>query len=141
MFEIAAIDHLVLRTDNPARMLAFYQEVLGCEVERTTGPDIGLTQLRAGSALIDIVAVDSRLGRIGGAAPTQTGNNLDHVCLQLKPISTDEIRAHLESKGVEVGEFVDRYGAQGVGPSLYIKDPDGNVVEVRSQQAFRASPV
>ena len=77
--------------------------------------------------------VDSLLGRLGGAAPTQTENNLDHFCLQLKPILEEEIKAHLESNGVETGEFDERYGAQGFGQSVYIKDPEGNVVELRSQ--------
>jgi len=133
MFEVAGIDHIVLRTTKLQAMLEFYTGVLGCKVERETSPKTGLTQLRAGNALIDLVVVDSELGRLGGAAPTQTGNNVDHFCLQLKPILEEEIKAHLESNGVEVGEFDDRYGAQGFGKSVYIKDPEGNVVELRSQ--------
>ena len=60
-------------------------------------------------------------------------NNVDHFCLQLKPIFEEEIKAHLESNGVKTGEFDNRYGAQGFGKSVYIKDPEGNVVELRSQ--------
>jgi catechol 2,3-dioxygenase-like lactoylglutathione lyase family enzyme len=135
MFEVAGIDHIVLRTTKLQAMLEFYTGVLGCKVERETSPSpkTGLTQLRAGHALIDLVVVDSDLGRLGGAAPTQTGNNVDHFCLQLKPILEEEIKAHLESNGVEVGDFDDRYGAQGFGKSVYIQDPEGNVVELRSQ--------
>ena len=133
MFEVAGIDHLVLRTTKLPAMLEFYTGILACEVERETSPKTGLTQLRAGNALIDLVVVDSLLGKLGGAAPSQTGNNLDHFCLQLKPISEEEMIAHLESNGVEVGEFDDRYGAQGFGRSVYVKDPEGNVVELRSQ--------
>ncbi|MEE8496735.1 MAG: VOC family protein [Xanthomonadales bacterium] len=133
MFEVAGIDHIVLRTTKLQAMLEFYSGILGCKVERETSPVIGLTQLRAGNALIDLVVVDSRLGKLGGGAPTQTGNNVDHFCLQLKPILEEEIKAHLESNGVEAGEFDDRYGAQGFGRSVYIKDPEGNVVELRSQ--------
>ena len=133
MFEVAGIDHIVLRTTKLPAMLEFYTGILACEVERETPPKTGLTQLRAGTALIDLVVVDSLLGKLGGAAPSQTGNNLDHFCLQLKPISEEELIAHLESNGVEVGEFDDRYGAQGFGRSVYVKDPEGNVVELRSQ--------
>ena len=133
MFEVAGIDHIVLRTTKLQAMLEFYSRILGCKVERETSPETGLTQLRTGNALIDLVVVDSRLGKLGGAAPTQTGNNVDHFCLQLKPILEEEINAHLESKGVEAGEFDDRYGAQGFGKSVYIKDPEGNVIELRSQ--------
>ncbi len=133
MFEIAGIDHIVLRTTKLNEMLAFYSGVLGCKVERETPPETGLTQLRAGNALIDLVVVNSRLGKLGGGPPTQTENNVDHFCLQLKPISEDQIKAHLESNSIEVGDFDDRYGAQGSGSSLYITDPEGNIVELRSQ--------
>jgi catechol 2,3-dioxygenase-like lactoylglutathione lyase family enzyme len=133
MFEVAAIDHIVLRTTKVREMLDFYGTVLGCKVERETSPEFGLTQLRAGSALIDLVVVGSRLGRAGGGPPTLMENNVDHFCLQLKPISEEEIRAHLRAYGIEVGDFEDRYGAQGVGRSVYLEDPEGNVVELRAQ--------
>ena len=139
MFEVAGIDHIVLRTTKLRAMLEFYTGILACEVERETSPKTGLTQLRAGNALIDLVVVDSLLGKLGGSAPGQTGNNLDHFCLQLKPISEEDMIAHLESNGVEVGEFDDRYGAQGFGRSVYVKDPEGNVVELRSQIKFPAA--
>ncbi|GAA4363890.1 VOC family protein [Kangiella marina] len=133
MLEIAAIDHIVLRTTKLKDMLAFYCEVLGCKLERDMGAELGLTQLRAGNALIDLVAVDSKLGRMGGEAPSTSGNNLDHFCLQLKPISEQAIKDHLESHGIQAGEFDERYGAQGFGQSIYIQDPEGNTVELRSQ--------
>ena len=133
MLEIAGIDHIVLRTSRLSSMLEFYGGVLGCKIERQTSSELGLTQLRAGNALLDLVTVDSVLGRKGGQAPTETENNVDHFCLQLKPISAEEIKAHLESHNIEVGEFGERYGAQGLGQSVYIKDPEGNVVELRSQ--------
>ena len=131
--EIAGIDHIVLRTTKLQDMLDFYCNVLGCVVERGTSADMGLTQLRAGNALIDLVAVDSRLGQMGGGLPTGTGNNLDHFCLQLKPVPETEIRRHLVAHGIDPGEFADRYGAQGVGKSIYVQDPEGNTVELRSQ--------
>ena len=133
MIEIAGIDHIVLRTTKLKDMLEFYCNVLGCTVERETTIETGLTQLRAGSALIDLVTVDSDLGRMGGGAPTESENNLDHFCLQLKPISEIEIEKHLSEHGINEGSFHDRYGAQGVGKSIYIKDPEGNTVELRSQ--------
>ena len=87
MIEIACIDHIVLRTTQLKEMLDFYCGVLGCQIERQTPQETGLTQLRAGSALIDLVSVDSKLGRMGGGAPTLSENNVDHFCLQLKTIS------------------------------------------------------
>jgi len=133
MIEIAAIDHIVLRTSKIKAMLDFYCHVLRCTVERETSTETGLIQLRAGSALIDLVTVESDLGRMGGGAPTATENSLDHFCLQLKPISEIEIEKHLSEHGIDGGSFHDRYGAQGIGKSIYIKDPEGNTVELRSQ--------
>ena len=134
MFAIAGLDHIVLRTTRLDSMLDFYCGVLGCSVERETPPETGLVQLRAGEALIDLVTVDSELGRMGGEPPGASGNNLDHFCLQLEPITEEEILSHLREHGVETGEFASRYGAQGQGNSLYIRDPDGNTVELRSRQ-------
>lgn len=69
MIEIIGLDHIVLRTDNLALMLRFYRDTLGCPIERET--TFGLTQLRAGNALIDLVDVDSNIGRLGGNAPAK----------------------------------------------------------------------
>ncbi len=131
--KIIGIDHIVLRTTRLDEMLAFYRDILGCQIERELAPEFGLTQLRAGTALIDIVEVDSELGRMGGGPPTATENNLDHFCLQIEPMMEADISAYLESHGVEVGEFAERYGAQGFGNSIYIQDPEGNVVELRNR--------
>ncbi|WP_372740986.1 VOC family protein [Neptunomonas sp.] len=133
MLEIRGLDHIVLRTNQIDRMCAFYCDVLNCTVERETPPELGLIQLRAGNALIDLVRVESQLGKMGGGAPTKTGNNLDHFCLQLKQTDEDTIAAHLASHGIDAGEFAKRYGAQGYGMSVYIKDPEGNTVELRSE--------
>jgi catechol 2,3-dioxygenase-like lactoylglutathione lyase family enzyme len=131
MIRVRKIDHLVLRSDNVAELVRFYREVLGCEVERELPPETGLTQLRAGDALIDIVAVDSELGRAGGGPPGRSGNNLDHFCLELENVSEGELRGWLQSHGLECGPLQTRYGAGGFGQSMYIKDPDGNTVELR----------
>ena len=133
MFEIAGIDHIVLRTTKLSEMLDFYGNVLGCKVERETSEEVGLTQLRAGSALIDLITVGSQLGRPGGGPPGATENNVDHFCLQLRPIQQSEIESHLRSHGIQFADFELRVGAQGLGSSVYIKDPEGNIVELRSQ--------
>jgi len=132
MIDILAIDHLVLRTCNPQKLIDFYCQVLGCTIERKTEPELGLTQLRAGSALIDIVNVRSELGKIGGAAPAKSGNNLDHFCLLVNKISEDTLVAHLSHYKVKYGDFAQRYGSQGFGSSIYIEDPDGNIIELKS---------
>lgn len=127
---IKLIDHVVIRARDLDEMLAFYSDVLGCRLERGPG-DLGLAQLRAGDSLIDLVDVDSDLGRDGGNPPDRNAPNMDHVCLQVQPWNIDAIRAHLEHHGVEVGEVASRYGAEGQGPSLYISDPEGNRIELK----------
>lgn len=131
MLEVVCIDHIVLRTTKLKQMISFYTDVLGCTIERETSPQMGLTQLRAGSALIDLVTVDSELGAKGGGAPSKGENNLDHFCLQIKALPEAEIIAYLASFNIETSEFASRYGAQGKARSTYIKDPDGNTVEIR----------
>ena len=127
---IRGLDHVVLRVADLARMERFYVEVLGCREERRAD-DIGLTQLRAGACLIDLVEVDGKLGRLGGAAPGAEGRNMDHFCLRVAPFDAAAIRAHLAAHGVEAGPVERRYGAEGTGPSIYIEDPEGNVVELK----------
>ncbi len=130
MIKIQGIDHIVLRVADLDRMLAFYRDALGCHVERRND-DIGLIQLRAGSAMIDLVPIDSELGRQGGVAPGAEGRNLDHFCLGVEPFDVDAIRAHLADHGIAAGPVKSRYGAEGFGPSIYIEDPEGNVVELK----------
>jgi glyoxylase I family protein len=133
-FRPLALDHVVLRVSDLDRARAFYCDVLGCSFEKWQ-EQFGLLQLRAGSALIDLVALDGPLGRVGGAAPGTEGRNLDHFCLRVAPFDAAALRAHLAAHGVDPGETVQRYGAEGYGPSLYISDPDGNMVELKGPPA------
>ena len=98
MFRPITIDHLVLRVVDLPRMQRFYVEALGCTLQRRQDA-IGLVQLRAGNALIDLVPVDGPLGRAGGAAPGREGRNLDHFCLRIEPFDEAAIRAHLARHG------------------------------------------
>ena len=127
---VREIDHLVLRVVNLEQMLSFYCNVLGCTVERRQEA-IGLIQLRAGSSLIDLVPVDSQLGRAGGRAPEAEGRNLDHFCLRVDPFDESAIRSHLDRHGTSAGPTEKRYGAEGSGPSIYVLDPEGNTVELK----------
>ena len=126
---VEGIDHVVLRVGDVERSLRFYCGVLGCSVERQSEA-LGLYQLRAGRSLIDLVAVDSPLGKAGGPPPGP-GRNVDHVALRLESFDGPALRAHLTEHGVEPGDVGQRYGAEGMGPSLYVRDPDGNVVELK----------
>lgn len=133
-FTLVDLDHVVLRARDVARLRRFYCDVLGCTLERER-PELGLTQLRAGAALIDLLDLDGELGRKGGAAPGPEGRNVDHFCLRIAPFDPDALSAWLESHGVEPGEVKPRFGAEGEGPSLYVQDPEGNVVELKGPVA------
>ena len=130
MICIREIDHLVLRVARTDAMLHFYCDVLGCPIERRVD-EIGLIQLRAGRSMIDLVPVGGVLGREGGAAPGREGRNLDHLCLRVDPFDEAGIRVYLQGFGIEAGPLRMRYGAEGSGPSLYLSDPEGNVVELK----------
>lgn len=129
-FKLRHLDHIVLRIRDHPAMLDFYLRVLGCTEERRQEA-IGLYQLRAGASLIDLVPVDGKLGRQGGAAPGHEGHNVDHICLAVDGYDEAAIRAHLEAHGARVGEVGSRYGAEGEGPSLYLYDPEGNMIELK----------
>lgn len=129
-FQLLALDHIVLRVADLERARAFYCGVLGCTFEKWQEA-FGLLQLRAGSALIDLIACDGPLGRAGGAPAGAEGRNVDHFCLRIEPFEAKMLRAHLAAHGIAAGDVVERYGAEGSGPSLYVTDPDGNVVELK----------
>ena len=128
--KIRDIDHVVLRVSDPERMRAFYCEVLGCTVGKVQ-EKIGLVQLQAGRSMIDLVDVNGALGRMGGEAPGKTARNMDHFCLRVEPFDGEAILAFLKEHGIDGGEVVSRFGAEGDGPSIYIADPEGNVVELK----------
>ena len=129
-FTLQRIDHLVLRVRDVEALRAFYCDVLGCTVERRQD-EIGLLQLRAGDSLIDLVSLDGKLGRMGGAGPGAEGRNLDHFCLRVEPFDREAIAAHLQAHAVRIGDYGARYGAEGEGPSQYLFDPEGNLVELK----------
>lgn len=129
-FQVAAIDHVVLRVSDVDRALNFYVDVLGCALERRQD-EIGLFQLRAGSALFDLVDCEGPIGRRGGPAPVGDRHNMDHVCLRLDGYDRDALRAHLRSHGVEIESEGVRYGSFGEGHSMSTRDPEGNGIELR----------
>ena len=131
---IKRIDHVVLRVNDLDRMIDFYRDVLGCRLERGPG-ESGLAQLRAGDSLIDLVDADGRLGRQRGDAPDHGAPNVDHVCLLVQPWDTVTVLEHLRRFEVQHGEVGTRYGATGQGPSVYLKDPEGNNIELKGSQA------
>ncbi|HXX48978.1 MAG TPA: VOC family protein [Myxococcota bacterium] len=129
-FSSQGLDHVVLRVRELSRALAFYTEVLDGTVERRLD-GLGLVQVRLGRSLVDLVPVDGALGRLGGGAPADAARNLDHFCLRIEPFDEGELRRHLAAHGLQGSEVGVRYGADGNGLSLYVRDPDGNTVELK----------
>jgi glyoxylase I family protein len=131
---IRKLDHVVIRARDTAKMIVFYCDVLGCSLEKHSTAVAGLTHLRAGDSLIDIMPLADDVS-VTEAVET----NMDHLCIQVEPFTEDGIKAHLEQHGVEVGAFGRRYGADGDGTSVYIRDPEGNEVELKAPPIIRAA--
>lgn len=104
----------------------FYLDVLGLSFEKRQGE---LAQLRAGNALIDIVPANEA-GPAGGTSSTG-GANFDHLCLRVEPFDAAAITKHLARHDVACGAEAMRYGAEGNGPSIYLRDPEGNGMELK----------
>lgn len=139
MIAIRGIDHVVLRVKDMGAMRRFYCDVLGAS-HIAYRPEFGMSHLRAGAAVIDLIEVEGPLGRKGGAAPGPEGRNMDHLCLRVDPFDPAALVAHLESHGVAVGEIRNRYGAEGNGPSIYLTDPEGNLVELKGPSDGKGPP-
>jgi catechol 2,3-dioxygenase-like lactoylglutathione lyase family enzyme len=119
---VAELDHVVLRCRDVPRALEFYSRILGLAEERRI-EQIGLIQLRAGASMIDLVPTERR---------DEPGRNVDHICLGIETADLREVAAYLRGAGVQVmGEPAQRYGARGMGLSIYVLDWEGNTVELK----------
>ncbi|MGH7907032.1 MAG: VOC family protein [Candidatus Binataceae bacterium] len=120
--KIAEIDHIVLRCADRERALNFYIHVLGLIEERRL-ERLGLIQLRAGAGMIDLIPAESR---------DDAARNVEHFCLGIETDDMEIVMRHLRENAVEIVDGIgERYGARGMGPSLYIRDPEGNIVELK----------
>jgi len=140
MLTICGIDHVVLRVRDIDRMRKFYCDVLGAH-HVAYRPEFGMSHLRVGAAMIDLVEVDGPLGKHGGAALGRGGRNMDHLCLRVEPFDQDAIVLHLKKHGIQVGDIRNRFGAEGNGVSIYLTDPEGNTVELKGRSDGKPPPV
>jgi catechol 2,3-dioxygenase-like lactoylglutathione lyase family enzyme len=127
---VVELDHIVLWSADVERSVAFYRDVLGCAVER-------YEEWREGGVFFPSVRLsDSTLIDVfpGGVADVgqQTPRNLHHFCLAVECDDVAALAESLRARGVTVeGEPSERWGARGDGTSIYVHDPDGNVIELK----------
>ncbi|MBE1492744.1 VOC family protein [Plantactinospora soyae] len=118
---VKAFDHLVLNVEDVERALEFYCGPLGLEPVR-------VAQWRAGQAPFPSVRIspETIIDLVHGP---RGESNVDHICLVVEPLDWAEV---IESGVFDVLEGpVGRYGARGAATSIYVRDPDGNTVELR----------
>lgn len=129
-FELAGIDHVLLVIEDMPRALAFYQDVLGCELKEAL-PQYGLAVLKAGASALDLVDAAAAEGA-WAKPPAGGGRNMDHLCLAISRCDPDDLRRHLARHGVPIVE--ERADLEDGRPilSLYVRDPSGNVIELKS---------
>lgn len=124
-FKPLGLDHVVLRVRDQAASERWYRDVLGCTLDHCN-ERVSLVQLRFGDQLIDLFPAEA------GAAGPAGAVRMDHFCLSIACDDLAAVKRDLETRGVTIeGDIVDRRGSYGTGPSLYIRDPDGFMVELK----------
>ena len=127
---ITEMDHIVLRVSDVEASLSFYSEILGLPVERVDqwrAGEVRFPSVRLNAdTIIDLFASDQEpIGKDGA-------KNQDHYCMVIEPTDMEALKAEFEAIGVEIQAGPGkRWGSHGDGISLYIYDPDDNVVELR----------
>ncbi|MEQ8818531.1 MAG: VOC family protein [Thalassobaculum sp.] len=130
-YRLGGVDHVVIRARDIDAMLGFYRDVLGCPVAKHNAP-LGLWHLDAGGSMIDLVDMAGKLGAAGGPPPGP-GRNVDHVAIRVEPFDAEAILAHFAAHGIAAEAPATRFGAEGDGPSIYLRDPEGNGVELKGR--------
>jgi glyoxylase I family protein len=126
-FEPLGLDHVVLRVRDQEASQRFYTDVLGCKVDHFN-ERISLLQLRFGEQLIDLLPGERGQGESTGGQ----GGGMDHFCLSVRCDDLAAVAEDFTRRGVALeGGVVQRRGAYGIGPSLYLRDPDGYLIELK----------
>ena len=133
LVKISEMDHIVLRVKDVELSLDFYTRLLGMKPERVEqwrAGDVRFPSVRLNDdTIIDLFAHDQApIGREGA-------RNQDHFCMVIEPTDMEALKAQFEGLGVGIQAGPGkRWGSHGDGISLYVYDPDDNVVELRHYQ-------
>lgn len=123
------LDHVVLKVADIARSLDFYTRVLGMALERII-EDAGIYQVRCGRHLIDLQELPA-----GIALAEPAARGIDHVCVLVRgDLGRVVDYLHAQQVTITFGP-VELYGATGFGTSVYVRDPDGHTLELKSDRA------
>ena len=133
-YQIIGIDHVVIRALQADVLIAFYRDAIGCEVIWDR-PDIGLTHLKSGNAIIDIMSMNGPMGKEGVCRKDAYGRNMDHLCISISPFNFESLQQHFSGLGVTIQHPVERFGAAGLSFSVYLQDPEGNGIELKASGA------
>ena len=130
LVKITEMDHIVLRNKDVEVSLKFYTEDLGLQAERVDEWRAG--EVRFPSARINADTIIDFFGTDQEPIGKEGDKNQDHYCMVIEPTDMEELKSKFEAMGVEIQAGPGkRWGSHGDGISLYIYDPDDNVVELR----------
>ncbi|MGE3288776.1 MAG: VOC family protein [Pseudonocardia sp.] len=121
---VTGMDHVVLVSPDPERLIAWYVDVLGLGTERLDQwrrDEVPFASLRVDDATI----VDVQRGE-------RSGTNVDHLAFVVDA-SVAELAALAENHGVSGPKSL--FGARGQGQGIYLRDPDGTGVELRTYRS------
>ncbi len=120
--EVVGHDHVVFCVSDPERSLAWYRDKLGLAAEREAewrAGEVPFLSIRIDEAtVIDLFVAD------------RTGTNVDHVSMRV----ADDVDLHAVAESGEFDVVTGPnwiWGAQGHGWGLYVRDPDGNTIELK----------
>ena len=130
LVKITELDHIGLRVKDVEASLRFYSELLGLKAERVDEwrkGEIGFPSVRLNAdTLIDFFLSEKKVDNADKEI------NQDHFCLVIEPTDMEHLKTRLEELGVRIHAGPGkRWGAHGDATSLYMYDPDQNVVELR----------
>ncbi|MEM5500585.1 VOC family protein [Ahrensia kielensis] len=133
-FSLVGLDHVVFIVDDMPKALAFYQQVLGARIGYSY-PTLGMEQLWCGCALIVLQDITNP-GAAYAAPKVKGGRNVDHLCIATTTFDHEEMRNHLKAHNVKIIREAFHGGARGMGHSIYIHDPFGNMLEIKGPAEY-----